>query len=454
MPAKPPQTVIKKLKLFGGVVFLFLSAGLLLFFFAALIASSKGIVALAAGFLICLALSFYLLDGPAEWRVIKLQSLKDSEQTAVIVAQEKQQSEQVILAQLQQQAKVEQRRLAITAWRMPSNDLFDVCVDQALNQELDETVPCPHLRPFMTVNEATLLLGIFRQDPRFNWLISLSHCEARADLMAEIAAEHRVSVRKIWVIPKDLDRGTIVTGWEGKVSLPINEAATEFVSWNFHVAILADFADGKEARVLDPTFFAEPVTQKTWCDRMSYGKTPVRFEVTNRFAYSDPYDANGENNRVLSLKIRNAVLKECFNIENAVVRNGLEMTLRAEYVDSLKRNNQTEFNQFISAFEQVRFKIWWHHRPDFERFEQLISNQHYFGWRIDAFRQPIETSSFELRNFELKKRCWRQVAASLLALEAHPDKSVLGDMDFDAWYEPDSQKLWRSRGFEFPSVLI
>ena len=454
MADRRPQNLIEDLKLFGGVIFIIISAGLLLLFFAALIASSEGTLALAAGFLICLALSFYLLDGPAEWRIVKQQSLKDSEQAAATAALEKQQSEQVILEQLQQRAKVEQRRQVITAWSMPSDRLFDSSNGQTLDRAIGEAEPCTHLRPFMTNNEATMLLKYFRQDPRFNWLISLSHCEARADLMAEIAAEHHVSVAKIWVVPKDLDRGTIVTGWEGKVSLPVNEAETEFVSWNFHVAILADFADGKEARVLDPTFFAEPVTRKTWCARMSYGKAPVRFEVTNRFAYSDPYDANGENNRLLSVNMRNAVLRECFNIENAIVRNGLEMTLRAEYVDSLKRNNQAEFNQFINVFEQGHFKKWWRHRPDFERFEQLISNQYYFGCRIDAFRQHIETSSFELQNFELKKRCWRLVGTALLALEAYPDKPVPGDIDLEAWYEPDSQVLWRSRGFEFSSVNL
>lgn len=130
----------------------------------------------------------------------------------------------------------------------------------------------------LTMAELNRKFDEFKADTSYPWFNRLNCCFTRAQKMLDsidCAGAHG----KIWVYSNGRDDIT-VTDPDGKI----------IAIWRYHVAPLVKVCEGGEM-VIDPSLFDEPVTQKTWLDRMN---NVFAHETTRtKSPYHPPYFGNG-----------------------------------------------------------------------------------------------------------------------------------------------------------------
>ena len=351
---------------------------------------------------VCSSLAFWLLDGPAIWRAINQERADEATVEA---------NTRTALAVIE--ADRAARRNAVTVWPVPERHLFAAPDDRSLDWDYNDPDPDIALRGTLTAAEADELFALFVADPRLNWMVGLAHCEARADLMAEIAAERGIRLGKLWALASDLDRGTAVSGFDGRVTIHINAARTESTAWNFHVAPCGSTVDaaGDPVRtVIDPMLFDKPIVDTAWRARLRERGDEINFEVTDRFVSEDPFDVNGRQFRTLKVQVRNEFLETSYDLDNAQTVAALAMTLRGQYVDELMTASPHDYEEFMRRFEDGHFREWWRSSADHKELDEQLDEATYFGLPMADIKRTIRSVSWELREHTIKTTHWKEVA--------------------------------------------
>ena len=160
-------------------------------------------MAIFLALLVCASLAFWLLGGPASWWEIK-------QTKATEAADVNESHNNTGVAEIERKA----RRNAGTVWSMLDESLFFVSDDGSLNWDCNDQEPDIDLRSVLTAEEADNLFALFAEKPRLTSMIGLTHCQTRADLMAEIATERGMRLEKLWAVASDLDRVTAVSRFD------------------------------------------------------------------------------------------------------------------------------------------------------------------------------------------------------------------------------------------------
>lgn len=404
-PDDPEQINLRSVV--GGLAALSTVLLLLVALFCLLTGSISAAAAAFLFFLTSAALTAWLLEAGNEWRRLDAVARLDADAAtrAEAAEQEARHARQVLAA------RVSRRHDLISVWKAPCSEFS---CDRAFDSAPTCRVPLEEAKETpLSPADIRLLDHVFRQDPRLNWMVDLAHCEARADQMAEIAAERGFNLGKIWAYPQDLDHGSRVSGFEGRVTTNLNEAGTESACWNYHVGVIGVRRCSGEQLVFDPAFFPEPVSRETWCARLSSGKDPILFRVTGRFVYEDPFDTNGRLLRELNVRRRDAALLDSFDLELPSTQEGLDSTLRGCFVDEMLQAEPSAFEDFQRYWSIPAFRDWWLQSPNYDEVDEILEHDHLFGLPMSEILEALEGVSPELRNFTIRKSFWREIGTAI-----------------------------------------
>lgn len=313
------------------------------------------------------------------------------------------------------------------------------------------------MREPMTNSDAKNLFSSFLNHPKLIWGANNSGCEAKADLMAEIASEKGYEVSKIWVRPQ---------GAADTFLVPLNNAETETTAWNYHVAILVKVKDGprSEIKVMDPSLFQNPVSLNEWTERVSkYSDqtgVSLEFRETQRELFFGPDDMTNMDLRRSALAKREKILKNSANLDDPVVYEGFMMKLRGEFVDHLYTTDRQKFKKLKSLLIGNDFENWFK-TPIKNNVlaDKIRTRPRYFGIKTNEIKEKINLDDI-YASVELKKAFWEKVGNSLNKLKKHaaklndnPDDAAFQfqvkwhNEDFrEKWFEPFSDDIWEQFG--------
>jgi hypothetical protein len=119
-------------------------------------------------------------------------------------------------------------------------------------------------------------------DPQYTFKSPEEGCWARAQIMAQELEKKGIRVGKMFV--------------EADLNVDTKDALNgKNVHWSYHVApvVAVNGKNGIEMRVLDPSLFTEPVSNKVWVDKLlsnTKSKNRAEIYVTDRFVFEPVRD--------------------------------------------------------------------------------------------------------------------------------------------------------------------
>ncbi len=131
-------------------------------------------------------------------------------------------------------------------------------------------------------NQIQQLFKELSQDPQYSFKSPEEGCWARAQIMAQELEKKGLRVGKMFV--------------EADLNVDTKEALNgKNVHWSYHVApvVAVNGKNGIEMRVLDPSLFTEPVSNKVWVDKLllhTKAKNRAEIYVTDRFVFEPVRD--------------------------------------------------------------------------------------------------------------------------------------------------------------------
>lgn len=296
--------------------------------------------------------------------------------------------------------------------------------------------------------------------PKLVWGASNTGCEAKADLMAEVAEEQGHEVSKIWIHPAAAN---------SQFPVYLNRAKTESTYWNYHVAIVVRSESGAESdsEVIDPTLFPEPVNVAEWTRVLSLlaNEYDQQLDVTKspRNAFYGPDDMVTDAGRIKTLERREAILAGASNMDDPVIFTGCLMKLRGSFVDELMEMNPPEFLKLESFLLMSEFRRWFSSPMSHELMSELLNeNPRYYGIDSAEILAKIDFEDVHA-SVDMKRQLWPKVGRAMRRLrdrahdltelgrspEAHLFRSFWEDDMFRGrWFSPFCESQWRDFGLD------
>lgn len=298
----------------------------------------------------------------------------------------------------------------------------------------------------MTKSDAGKLFDEFLEHPKLVWGANNTGCEAKADLMAEVASENGYEVSKIWVRPQTSADSFLVY---------LNEAGTEQTAWNYHVAIMVKVKNGSssETMVMDPSLFDEPVSLDTWSSRLTrlsdQYDVPLEFKESRREAFFGPEDMISNSNRQNALARREEILNNSSNMDDPMVFEGFMMKHRGEFVDELMESNPQKFEQLKTLLLNEDFKKWFRTPVPNGELKTRLGKNRFYGIKSNKIKQKVNVGDIDA-SVQLKEHYWEQIGLAFKKL-SNRSKELLGGgfnadtMAFKAdWEDGTFRQKWFS----------
>lgn len=325
--------------------------------------------------------------------------------------------------------------------------------------------------------EAQALFDAFKSAREINWLVLDRHCEARADMMCELAARQGLRMSKIWASAEPFERLSALTGMESKLTTTLDRAGTERVDWNYHVAAanLVQSDDGNVRNtVFDPVLFDKPVSVPEWSARIFGCDEPAHIIETARECFQSPHDDGEIWARDINYRERNAILRQHFNFDDDETRSSYLRSLRAHYTDGLLQDDATQLEELKTYLEDEGFRSWWRADLPDRSLARLADVERYYHLDAAALQDALACEDPLLLGRMLRLSAWRKVGPFFLALSDHLNQLRLGhgpkaaceevaaaflarSMEdpsplLDEWRSPFAHALWERLGFPWRDV--
>jgi hypothetical protein len=350
-----------------------------------------------------------------------------------------------------------------------ATNMQDAGGKRADNEDYDSII-APKEEYILSQFEAKVIFQEYKQHKKLCWEIPNTGCEARADLMAEIAQKKGYSPRKIWMYPNS----------DSILSAHINQSCTETVIWDFHVApLLAVEIDGANRElVFDPTLFDGPQEIPDWTARYSSGSNDMYLnfsEPRSYFTDSDHYYVDEIRDK--ALKTRGKTLKSQFDLSDPIIFKGRMQFLRGKMLDELKLINAISYRALknvLSSDDYVSHFDSFFYSPMMNKtFSELLNNNQYF-YAIPC-EEILSALDFDdpFVYLQFIKKYWPRVKIIFINLQKEADKLWHGldyesqnfkrlwnnetekDEDFIClWFNPLSEDLWLEWGIDIDNLSI
>lgn len=309
----------------------------------------------------------------------------------------------------------------------------------------------------LSKSDADALFAEFLDHPKLVWGANNTGCEARADLMAEIAHAKGYGVSKIWIRPQSASDSFLVY---------LNDAGTETMAWNYHVAILVKMETGTviEPMVIDPSLFDGPVTIYAWKKRLARlsDQYDVGLEIveSRREAFFGPEDMANSSNRQNALTKREEILANSSNLADPVVLDGFMIKLRGEFVDRLMETDPERFEKLKVMLRDGEFSKWFKKPLAANRLKAQLENDTFFGIECGRIKALVDVSA-PTASVQLKEHFWEPIGRAFQRLTDKSEKIQNGGFNTEtmtfkieweddffrhSWYSPDSNELWKKYG--------
>ncbi|NVK86223.1 MAG: hypothetical protein HWE21_17990 [Cytophagia bacterium] len=301
--------------------------------------------------------------------------------------------------------------------------------------------------------------GFFKyvaEHPKLFWGANNTGCEAKTDLVAELASERGFETAKIWIRPQSATDSFLVY---------MNEAGTEYTAWNYHVATeLKIQKDTTETLIIDPTIFDKPVHMDIWYERLSRlsRQYNVVLEVkrSRREAFFGPEDFLTSSNREKALLKREKILMNAANLDDPIILDGIMMKLRGAFVDILMKSEPERFNELRVMLRNEAFAIWFKKPIPVKKLNSQLTKNTFFGIDADLIKNSINLSE-AFASVELKEKFWEPIGIAFKKLTQRSEEILNGrftretmtfKIDWEdkffrrSWYSPNSEEIWNNYG--------
>lgn len=309
----------------------------------------------------------------------------------------------------------------------------------------------------MTKNDAQSLLNDFLEHPKLVWGANNTGCEAKADLMAEIASDKGYEVSKIWIRPQSNNDSFLVY---------MNEAGTESTAWNYHVAILVKVKNGSssDTMVIDPSLFDEPVSVDVWNKRLTrlsdQYNVDLEIKESRKEAFFGPEDMLNTSNRQNAIARRNEILENSSNMDDPVVFDGFMMKLRGEFVDELMETDPARFEKLKVMLRNEDFEKWFKKPIPNNKLKAQLAGSNFYGIKSTVIKNKVDVSELEA-SVRLKKLYWEQIGNAFDKLTQRSQELLNGGFNTEtmtfkieweegffrqSWFSHNNEELWTKYG--------
>jgi len=296
--------------------------------------------------------------------------------------------------------------------------------------------------------QAIALMRQFKDHPELRWELYNTGCEARADVMAEIAHELGLKPDKIWMLPYS----------DCTVSSYINKAKTERVIWSFHVAILLRVEVANEIRqlVFDPTLFDSPQEITDWCHRYSTNDQQTFYKVGDFRSYYGYTDMLTHNYREKVRVDRQKTLEGQFDLDDPVIFSGLLQNQRGQLVDDMLHNDNESSSDFQNALENIYFVNFIKSCITSEELKTTLEeNQYYYAIPCAELKSSLDFND-PFVFLQLVNTYWQAIETVLINLKKAADhlkvnerKETRFNIEWETeksfskrWFKPHSNNIW------------
>jgi|GEM_PF-3738231 len=296
------------------------------------------------------------------------------------------------------------------------------------------------------LEQANALFEHFVGDSRINWNLTHAGCEARADLLAEIAGNQQIQVKKIWVLP----------GEDSLLTMYLNTRETERIAWNYHVAVTCQVGDtlASTAMVFDPALFDSVTLLSDWEKRFLQYNPDCLFKVSDMSSYHSYDDISFPGLAEINRAERDSTLSSNWNSDDSDTLAGREILGRGRYVDNLALSSPKRFDKLKHRITETRFsEFWLTHYGNQEIKDILKTTGQWMSISQNILHPLIEEPLLGLR---IKLSYWETIADFFTRLEAdfrqlrqngdalHNDfiRESLDEGFVDRWFSPDGHALW------------
>lgn len=292
--------------------------------------------------------------------------------------------------------------------------------------------------------------------PKLFWNARNTGCEAKADLIAELAFERGFEVTKIWIRPLNASDSFLVY---------LNEAGTEVAAWNYHVAVELKITDNESDNlIIDPSLFDKAVDLDKWKERLSllssqYG---VVLEIikSKREAFFGPEDFLNSSNRRKALAKREEILNKAFNINDPIIFDGIMMKLRGAFVDALMKSDSDSYNKLRVSLRNDAFENWFKHPIPHKKLESQLNKHSYYGIDTSQIKNSINLSNIDA-SVRLKEKFWKPVSHAIKVLAERAEGILSGGFNTEtmtfkiewednnfrrSWFSPSGNHIWNRYG--------
>jgi hypothetical protein len=294
------------------------------------------------------------------------------------------------------------------------------------------------------------------EHPLLFWEANNTGCEAKADLVAELAFERGFEVTKVWIQPQSLSDSFLVY---------LNEAGTEHTAWNYHVATeLKIPEDAADTLIIDPTLYDKPVHLDIWHERLSRlsKQYDVDLEVkrSRREAFFGPEDFLNSSNRTKALAKREKILTNAANLDDPIVLDGMMMKLRGAFVDFLMKSDPERFNKLKVMLRNEAFATWFKKPIPVKKLKSQLNKSTFFGIESVLIKNSINLSE-TLASVKLKEKFWEPIGTAFKKLTQRSEEILNGNFNTEtmtfkidwedesfrrSWYSPNSEEIWNNYG--------
>lgn len=311
----------------------------------------------------------------------------------------------------------------------------------------------------ITMNQALDLIKEFKAHPDLCWELPNTGCEARADMMAEIAHDKGYEPIKIWMFPYS----------DATLQAFTNKAKTESVTWSFHVAIFLNVlvSDTERQLVIDPTLYDEPVESEVWYATLSSNPEGMFSHLGDYKSYFGYTDMLIEGYRDKALAAREKTLKGLFDLTDPVVFEGWMKNRRGRMIDEVMENDPSAFKQIREEKDYFQFGLFFQAPMMPDRFRDMLES--YSSFYAIPSNELLDVLDFEdpFVYLQFVEKYWRDVARVLSCLRAEVDRlrddpekgsrfELVWDDDDDElstrWFHPTAQDLWHEWGVDIAAL--
>lgn len=308
--------------------------------------------------------------------------------------------------------------------------------------------------------DAASLHELITKHPRLNWLAACQGCEARADFSAELCTKNsEFEVEKIWADPP----------YNGHLTIYLDNAHTERVYWNYHVAVVLKTSDEESSldTVLDPALFESPVPVSTWQQRIiTDSMNGVNFSRSFRLAFHQPFSYEGDScARDKMLKIREQELDQYADLKVFDTLQSTAKYRRARFVDALLRTDSDAGKELIYCrnHHMLFGRMWIMNWLWDEFLERLKLVEYWCGIPLGQIaaefdlKDPMLQVNLQFRYWQHMDEIFGKVEALSQNLQnlSNTSEEALLYQDFmemdevqNVWFSPLGARLWAKFGFD------